>query len=101
MAVIVRPPSPKADWQKPIIKYLQIGTIPDDETKTQCLARRAMGYLIHNDELYQCSTLDILRWCIPQRRARRCSSISMRGFAGITLHQQAWSRRLSDKVFTG
>jgi hypothetical protein len=31
---IVGPPSPEVDWQKPITEYLQLGTIPDDETET-------------------------------------------------------------------
>jgi hypothetical protein len=38
--------------------------IPDDETETRRLARRAKGYLIHDDELYRRSTLGILQWCI-------------------------------------
>jgi hypothetical protein len=45
--------------------YLWLGTIPDDETKTRHLMRRAKGYLIYNDELYQRSTTGILQRCIP------------------------------------
>jgi hypothetical protein len=26
--------APEVDWQKPIIEYLQLGVIPDDETET-------------------------------------------------------------------
>jgi hypothetical protein len=37
----------------------------------------------------------------PQKRARCCSSISMRESVGITLHQEAWSGRLFDKDFAG
>jgi hypothetical protein len=37
----------------------------------------------------------------PLRRARHFSSISTRGSMGIMLHQEAWSGRLSDMVFTG
>jgi hypothetical protein len=51
---------PDADWQKPISEYLRLGTIPDDETETQHLARWAKGYLIHNDELYHHSISGIL-----------------------------------------
>jgi hypothetical protein len=52
VATVVRPPSLEADWQKPIAEYLRLGMIPDDEYEIRCLARRAKGYLIHNNELY-------------------------------------------------
>jgi hypothetical protein len=52
VVAVVGPPSPEADWQKLITEYLRLGTIPDDETKTRRLTRRAKGYLIHDDELY-------------------------------------------------
>jgi hypothetical protein len=35
------------------------------------------------------------------RRARRYSTISMRESTSITLHQEAWLRRLSNMDFTG
>jgi hypothetical protein len=60
LVAVVRPPSPKVDWSKPIFEYLQLGTIPDDETETRRLALRAKGYLIHDNELYRHSTLGIL-----------------------------------------
>jgi hypothetical protein len=44
--------------------YLRLGTIPDDETRTPCLARQEKGYLIHIDELYRHSSSGILQWCI-------------------------------------
>jgi hypothetical protein len=59
VAAIIRLPSPTTDWRRPISKYLHLGTIPDDETKTQRLVRRAKGYLIYNDELYQYTTMSI------------------------------------------
>jgi hypothetical protein len=60
ITAIVGLPNPDADWRKPISKYLRLGTIPYDETKTQRLVRRAKGYLIHNDELYRHSTSGVL-----------------------------------------
>jgi hypothetical protein len=49
------------DWRKLISEYLWLATLPDDETETQCLARRAKGYLIHDDELYRRDTSGILQ----------------------------------------
>jgi hypothetical protein len=43
VAAIVGSPSPKADWRKPIVEYLWLGTIPDDEIKTRRLTRKAKG----------------------------------------------------------
>jgi hypothetical protein len=40
VAVVVGPPSPEADWRKPITEYL---TILDDETETRRLTCRAKG----------------------------------------------------------
>jgi hypothetical protein len=64
VVAIVGTPSPRTDWQKPIAEYLRLGTIPDNETETRCLSRRAKGYLIQNNELYRCNTLGILPRCI-------------------------------------
>jgi hypothetical protein len=61
MVAIIGPPSPDVDWRRPIYEYLQLGTILDDETETQRLARRAKGYLIHNGKLYRCSASGILQ----------------------------------------
>jgi hypothetical protein len=69
LVAVIGPPSPETDWRKPITDYLQLGMIQDDETETWCLARRAKGYLIHNNELYRCNALGILQWCIPLKRA--------------------------------
>jgi hypothetical protein len=60
VAVVVRSPSHEADWQKPISKYLRLGTIPDDKTETRRLVRRTKGYPIHDDELYSRNTPGIL-----------------------------------------
>jgi hypothetical protein len=68
VAAVVGPPCLEVDWQRPITKYLRLGTIPDNETKTRHLARRVKGYLIHDDELYRCSASGILQRCIPLRR---------------------------------
>jgi hypothetical protein len=61
LVAVIGLPSPEVDWCKPIAKYLQLGMIPNDETKTRHLARRAKGYLIHDNELYRCSTSGILQ----------------------------------------
>jgi hypothetical protein len=65
IVAVVGPPDTDADWQKPISKYLRLGTIPEDKTDTRCLVRWAKGYLIHNDELYHRSTSSILHRCTP------------------------------------
>jgi hypothetical protein len=49
LVAIVEPPSPEADWRKPIAEYLHLGMLPDEETETRCLACRAKGYLIHDN----------------------------------------------------
>jgi hypothetical protein len=100
LVAIVGPPSHEVDWQKPIAEYLQVGAILDDEIKTWCLACRVKGYLIHDNGLYQCGTVGILQWCIPLRRPRRCSLISMKGSTGITVPHGAWLGRPSNRVFT-
>jgi hypothetical protein len=60
VAAVVRPPSPEAYWRKPITEYLRLGTILDNEIETQRLTHRAKGYMIHDDELYQRNTSDII-----------------------------------------
>jgi hypothetical protein len=65
LAVLTEPPNSNTDWWKLISMYLQLGAIPDNETGTRRLARRAKGYLIHDNELYHCSTSCILQRCIP------------------------------------
>jgi hypothetical protein len=70
IVTVVGPPSLDADWQEPIFEYLRLGTILDNETETQHLARRAKGYLIHNDELYHHITSGILQWCIPTEEGK-------------------------------
>jgi hypothetical protein len=52
LVAVVGTPIHEVDWRKPISEYLQLGTILDDEIETRCLARRAKGYLIHDNELY-------------------------------------------------
>jgi hypothetical protein len=70
IAAIIEPLDLNADWQRPISKYLQLATMPEDKTKTRRLARRAKGYLIPNDELYCCSPSGILQWCIPTEEGK-------------------------------
>jgi hypothetical protein len=70
LVAIVRPPSCEVDWQKPIAKYLQLGMKPDNKIETRRLTHRAKGYLIHDNELYRCSTLGILQRCIPPEEGK-------------------------------
>jgi hypothetical protein len=70
LVAVSGPPSPKIDWQKSITDYLQLGIMPDDETKTRHLTRRAKGYLIHDNELYRCSASGILQQCIPPQEGK-------------------------------
>jgi hypothetical protein len=65
IAAAVWPLDPKVNRQKPISKYVRLGTTPDDKTETQRLTHHAKGYLIHNDELYHRITPDVLQQCIP------------------------------------
>jgi hypothetical protein len=95
IAAIVGPPSTDADWQKPIPEYLRRGTIHDDETETRHLTRRAKGYLIHNDELYCRSALDILQRCIPVEEG---NALLLDIHEGVCGHH-ASSRSMVGKVF--
>jgi hypothetical protein len=58
--VLTRLPYFDTDWRKPISEYLRIRAIPNNKIKNWCLACRAKGYLIHDDELYHRSTSIIL-----------------------------------------
>jgi hypothetical protein len=65
IATIIGPSDLDADWQRPVSEYLRLRTIPDDETKTRCLAHWVKGYVIHNGELCHRNTLSILQRCVP------------------------------------
>jgi hypothetical protein len=95
VAVVVGSPSPETDWQKPISEYLRLGTILDDETKNQCLAHKAKGYLCHNDELYRCNTLGVLQWCIPPKEGKVLLLDIHEGICG----HHASSRSMNGKAF--
>jgi hypothetical protein len=43
LVATVGPPSSEMDWRKPITDFLQLGTIPDNETETRRLTRGAEG----------------------------------------------------------
>jgi hypothetical protein len=62
------------DQWKPISEYLPLRTVPDDETETQCLAHWVKGHLIHDG-------------AFSLKKVRHYSSIFMRGFVGIILHE--------------
>ena len=42
-----------AEWMKPIIQYLEDGTLPEDKLKSQKLRIKDAHYSIHNGELYR------------------------------------------------
>jgi hypothetical protein len=65
VAAITEPCGFDPDMRKPLSEYLRLGAIPDGGPEAQRLARRAKGYLIHDDELYYHSTSGILQQCIP------------------------------------
>jgi hypothetical protein len=96
IGVVARPPDPDVDWQKLISKYLQLGTIPNDETKTRCLVCQAKGCLIHNDEQYHCSTSSILQRCIPLEEGK---ALFLDVHEGVYGHH-ASSRSMVEKAFS-
>jgi hypothetical protein len=69
--------------------------MPDDETETRCLARRAKGYLIHDNELYWHSTSGILQRCIPPKEGK---ALLLNIHEGIYMHH-ASSRSFVGKAF--
>jgi hypothetical protein len=95
LVAVVSPPSPETDWQKPITDYLQLGIIPDNETETRRLTRRAKGYLIPDNELYQRNASGILQWCIP---LKECKALLHDIHEGICEHH-ASSRSMVGKAF--
>jgi hypothetical protein len=95
VAAIIGPPSPKADWKKPIAEYLRLGIIPDDETGNRLLAHRANGYLIHNNEVYRWSTSGILQRCIPLEEGKALLFDIHEGICG----HRASSRSMVGKAF--
>ena len=42
-----------AEWMKPIIQYLEHGTLPEEKLQAQKLIVKAAHYSIHNGELYR------------------------------------------------
>ena len=42
-----------AEWMKPIIQYLEYGTLPEDKLKAWKLKIKAAHYSMYNDELYR------------------------------------------------
>jgi hypothetical protein len=92
VAAVIGPPSPKADWRKSISEYLQLGTIPDDEIETRRLARRAKGYLIHDNKLYRRSTSGILQWCIPPGEDKALL---------LDIHEGIWGHHASSRSMVG
>ena len=42
-----------AEWMKPIIQYLEHGTLPEDKLQTRKLRIKVVQYSMHNGELYR------------------------------------------------
>jgi hypothetical protein len=66
----------------------------DNETETRSLARRAKGYLIHDDELYRRNASGILQCCIPPGEGK---ALLLDIHEGIYGHQA--SRSMVEKAF--
>jgi hypothetical protein len=69
--------------------------IPDDETETRHLARRAKGYQIRNDELYRLSASGVLQWCIPAEEGKELLLDTHEGVCG----HHASTRSMVGKAF--
>jgi hypothetical protein len=95
MTAITGLPSPNTDRWEPISEYLQLRIMSDDENKTWHLARRAKGYLIHNDELYRRNSSGILQWCIPGEEGKALLLNIHKGICG----HHASSRSMVRKAF--
>jgi hypothetical protein len=65
------------------------------------LAHRAKGYLIHSGELYRRNASNILQQCVPIEEGKALLLDIHEGSVDIMLRGEAWSKRLSGKVFTG
>jgi hypothetical protein len=101
IAAIVRPPGPNIDWWIPIFVYLRLGTMTEDETENKCLACRAKGYLIHNDELYRHNTSSILQWCIPAEEGKALLLDIHEGVCGHHASSRSIDRKAFRQVFFG
>ena len=42
-----------AEWMRPIIQYLEYGTLPEDKLQAQKLRVKAAHYSMHNGEFYK------------------------------------------------
>ena len=42
-----------AEWMKPIVQYLEHGTLPEDKLQARKLRVKAAHYSMHNGELYR------------------------------------------------
>ena len=42
-----------AEWMKPIVQYLEHGTLPEDKLQAWKLRVKAAHYSMHNDKLYR------------------------------------------------
>jgi hypothetical protein len=88
-------PGSDLDWRKSISEDLRLGAIPDNETETWRLARRAKVYLIHDDEYYRRSTSGILHRCIPIKEGKMLLLDTHKGVCG----HHALSRSMVGKAF--
>jgi hypothetical protein len=92
IAAITEPPSSDTNRQKPISEYLRFRTILDDEIETQCLARWAKGYLIHDNRMYHHNTLGILQWCIPVKEGKALL---------LDIHKRIYGHHASSRSMVG
>src|SRR3954466_5005492 len=53
-------------WTKPFMKYLEHGTLPDDDVERRQIVWRAKGYTIINGKLYKRSTTGVYLKCVSQ-----------------------------------
>lgn len=54
-------------WMDPIYKYLQTGSVPDDDLEADHLSRKPKMYILVEGVLYKRGTQGVLMRCIPQR----------------------------------
>jgi len=70
MDIETKPPAQdnSPDWRYPLLQRLINGTLPLDQAKARCVARRAKTFFLLDGEMYKRSPSGILMRCIPRQQ---------------------------------
>ena len=90
-----------AEWMRPIVQYLEHGTLPEDKLKARKLKIKATHYSMYNIELYRRSLS--YRWskCVSPKEDNYVLKEIHEGICGAQEAQKSSFKKLCYKVITG